>query len=153
MEVTDRPAPPARMNVEIDNIPRELRNENRWVVWKWTWNGKKFDKPPLQINGRKAKSDDPSTWTSFQGAVVSAIVQKKFDGIGYTLRDSNHVGVDLDDCRDAVTGEIYEPAATIIKRMDTYTEVSPSGTGVKMIVVAKLPDRAKKVNHEVGVEI
>uniref|UniRef100_UPI00315D23A1 phage NrS-1 polymerase family protein n=1 Tax=Halopiger xanaduensis TaxID=387343 RepID=UPI00315D23A1 len=46
----------------------------------------------------------------------------------------------MDDCRDPETSEPLEPAPTIIERLDSFTEVSPSGTGYHVILEGELPD-------------
>ncbi len=48
-------------------------------------------------------------------------------------------GVDLDGCLDPETGEIEPWAQEIIEELDSYTEVSPSGTGVHILVKGELP--------------
>ncbi|SDY93143.1 hypothetical protein SAMN05216564_11610 [Halopenitus persicus] len=63
------------------------------------------------------------------------------DGIGFVFTDSDPiVGVDLDDCRDPDTGAIDEDAQDIIERLDSYTELSPSGTGYHVLLKGDLPD-------------
>ena len=52
-------------------------------------------------------------------------------GLGFILRD-DLIGVDLDGCRDIETGEIAEWATKIIDLLDSYTEISPSGTGIRI---------------------
>lgn len=52
--------------------------------------------------------------------------------------------VDLDDVRDPDTGEINEYAQSIIERLDAYTMISVSGTGIHCYVRAALPDRMGK---------
>lgn len=149
-----RPPKPARMPLNIEEIPLELRRLPRWVVWSWTWKRKagKYDKPPLQINGSLASSTDPTTWTRFESAAVSTF--NRNDGIGFVLgSDVGIVGVDLDDCRNPDTCEIFEPASSIIKKLDSYSEVSPSGTGVKVLIHGRLPDKCTKVNHSIGIEV
>lgn len=149
-----RPPKPARMPLNIEEIPLELRSLPRWVVWSWTWKRKagKYDKPPLQINGSLASSTDPTTWTRFESAAVSTF--NRNDGIGFVLgSDVGIVGVDLDDCRNPDTCEIFEPASSIIKKLDSYSEVSPSGTGVKVLIHGRLPDKCTKVNHSIGIEV
>jgi hypothetical protein len=141
------------MAVRSDDIPAEIRAIPRWVLWSWTWNEKssKWDKPPLTMSGRNASSTNPKTWTTFTAACTYAPMR---DGIGFVLGgDVEIVGIDLDDCRDPVTCAIHEPAASIIKRVDSYSEVSPSGTGVKVFVKATLPKKCRKANHDVGVEV
>ena len=52
--------------------------------------------------------------------------------------------VDLDDVRDPETGELCPQARNIVDRLDAYTEVSQSGTGLHVFVRAALPgDRGK----------
>ncbi|MCY2986924.1 MAG: PriCT-2 domain-containing protein [Planctomycetota bacterium] len=150
-----RPAKPLKMAVNIEAIPEEIRGLPRWVLWNWTWSQgkKKYDKPPRQRDGCYASSTNANTWITFEDA-IQHVDYREFDGIGFVLiRDDDIAGIDLDDCRNLETGEIAEPAASIIRDLDTYAEVSPSGTGVKMLVRATLPPRTTKVNHEVGVEI
>ncbi|HEY1684297.1 MAG TPA: hypothetical protein VGG19_06015 [Tepidisphaeraceae bacterium] len=50
-----------------------------------------------------------------------------------------YIGVDLDDCRDAITGDIEPSALEIIETMETYAEVSRSGCGIKMIGKGIMP--------------
>jgi|LSQX01.1.fsa_nt_gb primase-polymerase (primpol)-like protein len=44
------------------------------------------------------------------------------------------IGVDLDKCRDRETGILSAWAQSVVNELDSYTEVSPSGTGVKCIL-------------------
>ncbi len=48
-------------------------------------------------------------------------------------------GIDLDRCRNPETGSVEPWAQEIITELDSYTEVSPSGTGLHVIVQGKLP--------------
>ena len=62
------------------------------------------------------------------------------DGVGFVFSTHDpYSGIDLDGCRDPETGEIEPWAEEWIRRCDSYTEVSPSGAGVHIIVRAKLP--------------
>ena len=100
-----RPAKPPRIEVIGESIPAEIRELPRWVVWSWTWDGKKrkYDKPPRRLDKSLASSTDNSTWITFDEAVAAA----SFDGVGFVLgKDVGIVGVDLDECRNATTGEI-----------------------------------------------
>jgi putative DNA primase/helicase len=143
---------PAKMEVHAENIPSELHVLPRFVAWQWRWKpeASKWDKPPLQVDGTNAKSNDPKTWVTF-GEALAAL--DSFDGIGFMLRDSGIVGVDLDNCRDPATGVIREPHASVIHTLNSYAEVSPSGTGVKLLVHAKLPPKCPHANHADGFEV
>ena len=115
----------------MENIPFVLRQLRRWVVWAWQWSsGRKVHKPlPLQASGKNAKCSDSNTWCSFEDA-IGAAKSGRFDGVGFMLgKDTGVVGIDLDDCRDAETGQVFEPAQSIIGKFASYAEVSPSGRG------------------------
>src|SRR2546423_963033 len=79
-----------------------------------------------------ASSTDPATWSSF-AEVVAAVAG--FDGIGFVFSaDDPYTGIDLDNC---LAGERMDPqAAAIVIALDSFTEISPSATGVKLIVRA-----------------
>jgi primase-polymerase (primpol)-like protein len=47
--------------------------------------------------------------------------------------------VDLDKCLDPKTGEIEGWAQEVIEELDSYTEISPPGTGVHILVRGELP--------------
>ena len=154
-QAVDRPAKPPRIEVIADNIPLVLRELPGWLVWNWVWSQgkKKYDKPPLQTNGNYAKTNDQDTWCSFEEA-MAAVLGGHFDGVGFVLRkECGIVGIDLDDCRDPSTGRICEPAASIIRELESYGEVSPSGKGVKLFMYGNIPLYAKKVNHAAGIEV
>src|SRR5262245_18115052 len=96
-------------------------------------------KVPHQANGRHAKSDDPATWGSFD-ELHAVYTAGGYDGIGLVFsKDDDLFGIDLDGCRDSVTGAIDECALSILARFKTYAEVCPSGTGVKLFARGRLP--------------
>ena len=120
---------------DLDAIPQPLRNAFRWVLWRLVWKpnkngGGKWDKVPYQINGQPAKSNDSQTWASFE-AVATAYRAGGFDGVGFVL-GGGFVGIDLDDVRDPATGTLTPGADELIREFATYSEISPSGTGVKL---------------------
>jgi putative DNA primase/helicase len=90
---------PERIGPYPENIPDELKRLPRWVMWQWVWDEKKrrWDKPPLQVNGRNASSTDPATWTTFDAALAACGNGGRFDGIGIALGD-DYAGVDFDHC-------------------------------------------------------
>lgn len=129
MTKTNPAAPPAPMPPKLQSIPAELKAIHRWLVWSWRWNGKKWDKPPLGIDGFEGSSTQPNRWSTHADAVD---VLPKYDGLGIAMGCDGigYVGIDLDDC--VVDGVIAPEAQEIIDDLGTYTELSPSGTGVKM---------------------
>ena len=60
-------------------------------------------------------------------------------GVGFVFSpDDPFVGVDLDHCRDPESGVVKPAAQEITTELNSYTEISPSGTGVHIIVQARL---------------
>jgi putative DNA primase/helicase len=120
------------------NIPRELRDRDQWVVWRSEERGGKATKVPYAVGGGHARANDPKTWASFSEAVQ--VAGDGYDGVGYTFAaDDPYCGIDLDDVRDKETGELHEEARSIIDRLNSYAEISPSEEGVKIIVRASKP--------------
>ena len=141
MTTTIGTSKPAVLPVNLDGIPAGLRAEKRWVVWRMEKRAKNWTKIPLQVASlRKAKSNDPSTWSPMETTVfrLSRAEKDNIDGIGFMLGDG-FAGVDLDRCVDPQTGAIEPWAADIIHRFGTYAEISPSGTGVKVFCRGSLP--------------
>lgn len=146
MPETGETTKPTALLPEFDPIPDILKAIPQWVVWAYRRreNGS-WTKPPINPRtGKNASSDDPSTWTTFDVA-VSAYRSGRYDGVGFMLTDDcPFAGVDLDDCRDPDTGEIADGVWEIIDALDSYTEISPSGTGVKIWVEGTLPSGGTK---------
>ncbi|GAB4068531.1 AAA family ATPase [Ancylobacter sonchi] len=135
---------------------RELRAlGRRWVAWRLEYrNGpdKKPTKPPVNPHtGGMASHSNPATWGTYEEAVTCQR-QRNLAGIGFVLTDDDDIaGFDLDDCRDKETGEIAPWAQAILDLAETYAEVSPSGTGIRMFSRGK-PPKATKVDAA-GIEI
>lgn len=141
------PPQPATLDVHLEQIPVELQTLDRWVLWRWELREDKrgepkWTKPPHQPDGRYARSDTPSTWTTFAHA-VAAYNAGGFDGLGVAMTaDDDLAGVDLDHC--AANGVIDQSALDIAQAINSYTEISPSGTGLRILVHAKLPPSGRK---------
>ncbi len=136
------------MKVLYENIPAELRRLDQWVCWRYE-HGTKMLKIAKTL--RNAKSTDPQTWRSFgECAAAHEARLGRYAGLGFVFtKDDPYVGVDLDDVRDPKTGILTPRAAEIVSRLDSYAEVSPSGTGVKLWVRAALSRAWKKPGFEV----
>jgi putative DNA primase/helicase len=115
-----------------------MKTRRQWVLYRIEGDGEKKTKVPYRPNGKHASTKNPKTWRSFD-EVVNAYENGGFDGIGFVFTTEDpYAGVDLDDCRDPATGEITPEAQEIIAKLASYAEVSVSGTGVHIIVCAKV---------------
>ncbi len=116
-----------------DAVPAELRDAPRWCCWRREDRGNGPTKVPYQPNGTRARSNDPATWVTFGDALAGlADARFRFDGLAVMFAvEDGLVGVDLDDCRSPIDGSLSGWAEPIVAALDSYAEVSPSGTGVK----------------------
>ena len=130
------------------NVPAALRQRPQWVVWRQVRRDGTLTK--LLYNPRTdvpAKANDRTTWATFAEACACA-EHSGYAGIGYVFSaEDPYTGVDLDGCRDATTGAVAAWAQTILARLDSYTEVSPSGTGVHILVHGALPPGRRRSGH------
>jgi primase-polymerase (primpol)-like protein len=126
---------------EPETIPETLREREQWVCWREEERDGKPTKIPLTPGaGGFASSTEPETWTSLEAALDYTETEHA-DGVGFVFTDDDPiVGVDLDDCRDPETADVNDAALDIIERLDSYTEVSPSGTGYHVLITGELPD-------------
>lgn len=129
-------------------IPQRLTSRDQWVLWRGVWRAGKWTKVPYQIaDPRKpAAVDDPATWGRFDDAVdAQSCSELRLDGIGYVLTEAdNLVGLDLDKCRDPLTGAVESWALAIVRQISSYTELSPSGTGIRIFVHGSLPGERRR---------
>ncbi len=133
------------MSATTAAIPPDLAERPQWVIWRWEERDGKATKPPYSaINGGLASSTDPSTWTTFDKAhAVSG--EGDWNGVGFVFtEDDPFAGADLDKCRNPVTGSIDPKAREVVDALNSYTEISPSGTGLHVICRGPLPPGGRK---------
>jgi primase-polymerase (primpol)-like protein len=125
----------------IENIPEELAERPQWVCWRFEERGGKKTKVPYTPGGERASTTDLMTWGTFEAAYRALDNEvRHYDGIGFVFSSADpFCGIDLDKCRDPQTGDIAPWAMEIISRVhEGYIEVSPSGTGVHIIIRASV---------------
>jgi len=134
-------------SISVESIPEELKACNQWVMYRLMKKpGKvKPDRVPMRANFSNASVTNPKTWCSFDDA-VSALKKKNFNGIGFVFTGEDpYCGIDMDSCVNPKTNIIESWAKDWIDKFASYTELSPSGTGVHIIVKGKLlSEKGKK---------
>jgi primase-polymerase (primpol)-like protein len=125
-------------------VPPELLGYKQWVIWrKLAVNGRVTKVPISPWSGKAAACDRPQTWSTFWH-VRHAVRKYGCDGIGFVFTQSDpFCGIDLDRCRDA-NGIIAPEALELIRRFDSFTELSPSGNGAHILISAKLAGRGRR---------
>jgi primase-polymerase (primpol)-like protein len=146
------PSAPTRSDFPpSDSIPETLLGYDQWVCWTEKERDGKLTKIPVDPNtGQYASATDSQTWSSFEAARTRA-ERDDLSGLGFVFTDDDPlVGVDLDDCRVPETGTALDWAEEIVDTLESFTEVSPSGTGFHVIVEGTLPgDRSRKGDVEI----
>jgi hypothetical protein len=138
-------------NQRFVHVPQELKLLSQWVTWKWGKvrdNGKREKKPYTPQIGKAADITNPATWGTYLQSLI-AYSQGGYDGIGFVFNGHSYTGIDLDNSLH--TGELDTWAREIISQFrGAYVEVSPSGSGVKLIVRGNLKgDRHRTDSIEV----
>ena len=119
------------------NLDAVVTSRHQWIVWRWQ--GEDRRKVPTSPSSLHAiNAHEVSNWMSLELA-EQWISYRKQHGVelqlGFALTSEDPlVCVDLDGCRNPTTGELAEWAVTLIGEFNSYTELSPSGTGVKIFI-------------------
>ena len=108
-------------------LPPDMVVLPRWCTWNLTQDGKKI--PNQKVN-------DPKSWLTLE----EALKNPGSGGIGFIFNESDDLGgIDCDSARDPVTGALEPWCQQLVSMFDSYTEVSPSGTGVKIFAKGAPP--------------
>lgn len=114
-------------------------------------------KPVAPCTFYGASSTDPKTWGTFEQAVQSVGHSCRVGndegivgGIGFVFAPP-YCGIDIDHCIAPETGEVNAQALVIVNKMYSYTEISPSGTGLHIIYKGNIhPEWKKKAANALG---
>ena len=127
-----------------------LRSVRVWCVWKHELKDRRWTKPPCSWrDGRKASITDPRNWGTFDEALAS-MARYRLDGIGLVLEAAGYSGADFDHCITD-SGSYLPVAAEAISFGETYGEVSPSGSGIHMLIEGAAGITIKR--DDIGVEL
>lgn len=138
-------------------ISSQLGDSGHFCLWRYEErDGRKTKIPYDPRTGKKARSNDPQTFAPFDDA-VAALERCGHDGIGIGIF-GDLIGIDIDHCINE-TGELSSTARYIADIVDSYTEYSPSGTGLHILCRAKdiddwySTDRYKMKDSGSGIEV
>jgi hypothetical protein len=127
-----------------------LRGERVWCVWGHFLKGGRWTKPPRSWRtGRKADITNPENWCTFDEA-LEAVGKFNLAGVGLVLEAAGYSGADFDHCITD-SGSFLPIAANAISLGETYGEVSPSGTGMHMVMEGDAGNAIKR--DDLGIEL
>ncbi|MDW8553065.1 phage/plasmid primase, P4 family [Staphylococcus nepalensis] len=143
------------IEVNEDEIPRELKVINNWLLWRAELDEKRqeYKKVPYQINGNYAKSNDSETWDTFNVIFNAYENSNKYEGVGFILEEkTGYIVLDIDNAVDPNTHQLQTDLA--FEMIDlTYCELSPSGTGLHCFFKGKLPTERKIKRSDLDIEL
>ena len=141
--------------MNFENIPDELRQLNQWGLYKLKWieERKKNTKIPYDAhNGEKSKSNDPTTWCSFEEAYEALQLNADdFQGLAFFFANG-YAGIDIDHVEDDLeryrSGD-YEDniVSEFMNATHSYTELSQSKTGIHIIFKGEIPGSRRRKNN------
>lgn len=119
-----------------------MRALNQWVLWKAEDIGAaKLTKVPYSINGSKASVTNSNHWSSFD-EVAKIFASGIYSGIGFVFSQRDpYTFIDLDHSTDtSITKRQHEIYGTF----NSYSELSPSGQGLHIIVKGSVPQGRRR---------
>lgn len=153
------------LRVKPENIPLTLREIPRWIRWTVgkQKDGGRYDKIPINKSGYAANAHDPKNWYQFE-TVLAQIKNSEKTGIALDLNGEPLeagqfsglflIGGDLDLCvedySEGAPPTLNTRAREILELLETYYEVSPSGTGIRFYFACT---QTPKNRNENGAEI
>ena len=111
-------------------LPKTLTEHALFCCWKYEERGGKRTKIPYDPKtGERARANDPATFSDYEEAEWKSKALS-CNGVGIYI-GRGFSAIDIDHCfaGDQLTGL----ASDIIAAMDSYTETSPSGTGIRIL--------------------
>ena len=133
-------------------VPSDLETIKQCVAWRLEMrNGKPTKVPVNPRTSGNAATNKPSTWGTLDEALTFYHEHPhQVSGIGLVLRGTRLVGVDLDHC---IMGGVIQPRAlAIVRSFNSYTEISPSGTGIRIFGFGIKPG-TRSVCRAKGIEL
>ena len=136
----------------FNNIPHELKMNGLFCVWKLD-EGRGGKIPFNPVTKTLAKSNNPNTFNSYKTIFEYLPDYYKINNQGQVLGGlglgifNGYSAIDIDDCRDN-KGKLSPMAEDIIKYINSYTEISPSGRGIRIIF--KTDDKINKDTHYIN---
>jgi hypothetical protein len=144
------------IELKPENIPAELKTSSRWVrgalcdVKQPDGSVRKLCKPPFNSRtGEHASHSDPHTWSSYDATIEAhnANAPLKPNSSVVTMHEARYIGVvcgkpwvfgDIDHCveNDIITDPVI---AAWVEELNTYTEISPSGSGLRFVLHGEPP--------------
>ena len=110
-----------------EKLLQELKDYTYFCGWKYETRNGSRTKVPKSVKGHNADNSNLDDFCGFS-EIIGHI--GKYDGIGIAIT-GDMAAIDIDHCIE--DGKLSDMAEEIVSKVNTYTEISPSGTGIRLI--------------------
>lgn len=151
-----------RSEIDSHRLLGGLKTLDKWLCWRAVADGDSFRKKPVVLETiddeqpAEAYMRNPDQWMSYTEATQTLSEHEQLEGLQVVIDVSadDFVVIDFDDCVDPETGRIDPTVRQYLRMTDSYAEVSPSGTGIHLILRGNIynqgwPEQADPVDGEI----
>jgi putative DNA primase/helicase len=130
------------MLTNLKGLPFLLKDYPNWVLWKLEPKPGEVKPAKIPYNpndlSRRSSSTDPKTWGSFSDVEKIYNSSSEYSGVGFVFSPSDpFIGIDFDHC--LIDGQVNSCAFLNTSLLDSYTEISQSGSGLHIVGVGDNP--------------
>lgn len=125
--------------INEDSIPLELKDRIQWILFKYEMIDGKLRKYPFNVQNQMKNWNLPENQSCFELVCRTLNNNHDYSGIGFVMTENDpYICIDFDHVYDPITKKWTQQAWEEIRKLNSYTEFSPSGTGVHVFVKGKM---------------
>lgn len=142
-----------RTTIIQESIPLELKDRIQWVLFRYKIVDGKLRKCPFNVWNQMKDWNLPENQSSFELVYRTFNSNRGYSGIGFVITESDpYICIDFDHVYDPVNREWNLQAFEEIQKLNSYTEFSPSGTGVHVFVKGKMIKAGRRQKQSDGTD-
>jgi len=138
-----------RSGIDSHYLLGNLKNLDKWVCWRAVETDEGTRKKPTATDQLEqgavetAQFKDRDNGKSYTEAIKTGRGYDILDGVQVIIDVStdDFIVIDFDNCVNPDTGKIDPVVRPYLRMSDSYTELSPSGTGLHTIVRGHIPNQ------------
>lgn len=144
------------IDIEEQVYPVDFKDWSQWITWSYI-DGRKQPYAPYSDLDKKEKYSwsNPENWTDHETAINESKRHNDIETPGFVLQKQRNpyrppadpfVLIDFDDVRNPKNGEVHSKVLGYIDDIDSYADVSVSGSGIHIYCRGALPEGIKTLS-------